>query len=247
LSGTVDRAESAPPPDPEPNHRSLPLFLAFWIVSRGELRRVGLLNPKGSRTGILTGTLYLLVVLLCSLLPTWPGEAAPYFLAVVGLTGAWVIAAPHVASELATVDAASVAPRLLALEHEVRARAAGTWGVEAAKPPDRPAADDALRSLFVRHFLPYFGSVMLTRQVLGVAPVSVVAIVGIMEAPRVQALHFGFWHPVGLWYALPLPYVFSIVMAIVMLMVARLYLSAAQLADRVNREAGGAPPPDPPG
>lgn len=227
---------------PDPPLRSIAYFWAFVAEWRSELRRIGISNPKGSHFGLLTGSVYLGVALAGSLLPTWPGEAAPYFLAVVGLTGAWVIAAPQLASAMATMDLKLVIARLMRFDQQVRARAAGP-----PTPPgsqQRPEDEQPRVAALLRHGLPYFAAVMLTRQVLGVAPVLAVAIVGIMVAPHFQAFHWGFWHPVALWYSAPLPYVLSIVVTIPMLMVARLYVAADVMEARVRADHHASPGDD---
>lgn len=82
---------------------------------------------------------------------------------------------------------------------------------EAGFPP-RPGDDTEYRALvtpLLRFTLPYLSSLVIARQSLGMVGVIATSLFGLMVAPDVSRFHFGYWHPVALWYALPMPYVIA--------------------------------------
>ncbi len=201
---------------------------------------MGISNPRGSHFGLVTGSFYLAIALAGSLLPTWPGEAVPYFLGVLGLTGAWGIAAAQAVRELDGRRLTPLISRLVLVNTSVRDKV-GLLDSTVRDSSTQGAAglDTTSTDTFMAPGLAHFASALVTRQVIEIAPVSIVALVGLMVAPTLQADKWGFWHPVALWYSAPLPYLLGILFTMPMLLVARLYAGRAELEEQIQLSGAG--------
>lgn len=145
---------------------------------------------------------YTAVWLGAAALPTWPGESTPWFLSLVALTVAWLLAAPQMASQLAASEFTNLQPVLHRLRERYYARlSARGYSVD----PSDAQADERLVARLLRMEIPYLSTLSVARQSMTLSGLAAVELAGLLVAPTIQRFHVGYWHWVALWYAAPLP------------------------------------------
>ncbi|MGH9043640.1 MAG: hypothetical protein ACRDVP_02175 [Acidimicrobiales bacterium] len=221
----------------------LSMARALLHVGLRELRGAHPLNERGQRVlNRLLRIVFWLVVLGAAAIPTWPGEWNSYFLGVIGVSIAWLIGAPQLIASFERLNIQPVADRLDSLRMEVKQRIAEQGHPWESMPEETrsrirqrwPAATTTGAFRLVR--------ILLHRQAVGLAEALVAAFVGLMVAPTIEPYHIGYWHPVSLLYALPLPFVMSVVFIVGAGLTLRVYLLEAIFLGGASQTAYTDPP-----
>ena len=221
--GKADIAPSSPAKPSRPP-------IKWWIAAALSYRKVAWADIHApSRRGRLRTwggrIIYWGQVFAYMWIPNWAGEWTPYFLATLSIGAAWGVAAPHLLERIDRADVARLRPHINSLGQPI-AEEMARRGYPIANPSEEQqkllldvvdgflrAIYNALRRLFVD-------------QVTAVMGMLVVSLIGLMIAPALESRMLGPFHVVRLLYALTLPHVLSIFVAITGWFVVMEYLHA---------------------
>ncbi|MHB1500915.1 MAG: hypothetical protein ACYCYK_07080 [Candidatus Dormibacteria bacterium] len=181
---------------------------------------------------------------IAAVLPTWQGEATPYFLAAIAILGGWLVAAPQIATDIQTINFTVILTDASAFWELYKPTLLRE--VEEILPPTELSPREVPNSTAVNATLAKWTFLShLNRLNLGAALGVILAVLGLMVAPTLQTYHWGYWSPAALAYALVFSRVVDVVLAMASVVMVRTWSQDLQAIGAINeaeKQADGREP-----
>lgn len=197
---------------------------------------LGLLEAKDSGFYTWLGRVYTFVIFLIVLgLPTWTDEPVALFTAFLALAGAWLIAVPLTMDSISSADLALLGRGLRRLGADFVA-AADEEGL--ALPRGSPQEEKQAASVFGRlatYFTPFVVLQLIQRQTYRSVLLGILAVVGLLVGPPLGTIHFGYWSPVAILFALAVPLALRLIVMLYLPAFFLMYLAALKTDQATRR------------